>query len=116
MFGYWLWKGSRCIRCLRKYGNKLRRPVYKRRSLKSAEVAPHAVKAIAEIGVTINAKRSISVLKWELFKKVKRKDDFVMLYQENNWYNVFPRRFFASTSDWGTFLDLVETHLSTSSS
>lgn len=66
---------------------------------------------VDENGVKLVTKHSTSELKWELYNKAIQKEDFVMLYQPNKWYNLFPRRFFSSSSDWENFLILVNTNI-----
>jgi hypothetical protein len=66
---------------------------------------------VDENGVKLVAKRSTSEMKWELYIRAIQKEYFVMLYQPNKWYNLFPRRFFHTNSDWEEFLNLVKTNI-----
>lgn len=68
---------------------------------------------VSQSGITLATQRSTSELKWDLFKKVKQKDDLVLLYQDHNWYTVFPRHFFQTEVDWKNFLEIVNHNLTT---
>lgn len=67
---------------------------------------------VGEAGVTLVARRSTSELKWGLFKRTKQKGDLLLLYQDNNWYTLFPRRFFSTDADWSGFQELVKKNIS----
>jgi hypothetical protein len=51
-------------------------------------------------------------IKWGLYKKVKQTKDLLLLYQNKNFFNYFPRSFFESDASWQAFLDLVQQKIS----
>jgi hypothetical protein len=63
---------------------------------------------VNENGVTMNAKRSNSDLKWELFTKYIHKGDLILLYSTNNCFYLFPHYFFKSQVDWDNFQNVIK--------
>ncbi|MEW5869699.1 MAG: YcxB family protein [Chloroflexota bacterium] len=61
--------------------------------------------------ITVKTASLTSELKWNLYHKHKRTPNLVLLYQAEDWYNLFPRSFFHSEDDWRAFLQLVEKNL-----
>ena len=58
-------------------------------------------------GITLQTPNATSELQWTLYSRSRSSADLVLLYQQNNWFNYFPRRFFQSDGDWERFLHLV---------
>ncbi len=63
---------------------------------------------ISDEGLSIQAIRSLAQLKWILFKSARLSPEYILLYQTNNCFNVFRRKFFANEADWKAFRSLVE--------
>ncbi len=63
---------------------------------------------ISEAGLSIQARRTQTQIQWTLYKSARLSPGNVLLYQTNNCFNVFPRKFFASDADWKAFRSLVE--------
>ena len=63
---------------------------------------------ITEDGITIETSRSESKLDWAEYTRAIIREDIVLIYQENNFYNPFHKDFFADDDLWNAFINLVK--------
>lgn len=63
---------------------------------------------ITDDAVTYNTALSDSTCRWAMFQKYKIAPDMILLYQNTNAFNMFPRHLFKNDGDWNAFIQLVQ--------
>lgn len=64
--------------------------------------------SVSEDGLSIESSRVQTQFKWNIYRSARLSPGLVLLYQTNNWYNIYPRKFFSTEADWLAFRSLVE--------
>jgi hypothetical protein len=67
--------------------------------------------SISEDTITIQTVNSKSIVRWNLFNKIKRAPDLILLYQNSNCFNFFPQSFF-SDEDWLALNNFIDKKIS----
>jgi hypothetical protein len=67
--------------------------------------------SISEDTITIQTVNSKSIVRWNLFNKIKRTPDLILLYQNSNCFNFFPQSFF-SEEDWLALNNFIDKKIS----
>jgi hypothetical protein len=65
---------------------------------------------VTPVAVSFKSPVGLVEIPWDSFSKVQVQDDLVLLYTQENVYNVVPRSWFGS-SDWQSFLALARRRL-----
>ncbi len=63
---------------------------------------------VSEEGLSIQASQAQTQSQWTIYRSARLSPGYVLLYQLNNTFNVYPRKFFATEADWLAFRALVE--------
>jgi hypothetical protein len=66
---------------------------------------------IDENGITINGSNIKGNFPWKAFIKYEISNDFLLLYQGKNNFNIFTKNMFSNQSDWDNFISLIKTKL-----
>ena len=62
-------------------------------------------------GILIKAATGENLVKWDAYSGFVQDGDLILMYQQNRWFNLFLREFFASDEDWQRFLSTVRNHM-----
>ncbi len=63
---------------------------------------------VSEEGFSIQASQAQTQSQWTIYRSTRLSPGYVLLYQLNNTFNVYLRKFFATEADWLAFRALVE--------
>jgi hypothetical protein len=80
-------------------------------TMKNPDYSSPVFGQITNESIKIVMKQANSEAKWTLHKKFIQKKEFVLIYQQNNCFNVFPRHFFHREADWQAFLNLMKNNI-----
>jgi len=67
---------------------------------------------ISEQSINLRTETASSTIEWNSLRKLRRKQDILLLYHSGNTFNFFLKRFFRSEKEWKKFIDLAESKVS----